>query len=294
MAVVFDAQKEYDSLEKSLKLELKPFLNELCLASVAVGENYSTSLYRGSQQKIAKKLGIEYSPIDLKADISFEDFKSEIEALNDNKTVTGIIINKPFPSGWDEEGVFSLLAENKDVEGVHPANLGKLFIGDKAVASALGENPSAILISPTVRSILRALNLSDSLGKLYGKKVAIVGFSLLIGKPLALLLANALATVTIAQIGTYEKGDLAECVSGADIVISAVGVPHLIKGDWIKKGAIVIDVGTGKKDGKLTGDVEFDAASKKAAFITPVPGGVGKLTTMFLYYNLIIAAKFKS
>ncbi len=126
---------------------------------------------------------------------------------------------------------------------------------------------------------------------LYGKQVTIVGFSTLIGKPLALILGRKLASVAIAHIGTYESGKLPFYVKNSDIVVSAVGKPHIIKGQWIKKGAVVIDVGIGEFKGKVVGDVEFEKAKKKAAFITPVPGGVGKLTSLFLFKNLIDAFK---
>jgi len=158
-------------------------------------------------------------------------------------------------------------------------NLGKFFTGQPQ------------FISPTVSSIICMLNQCRV--KFYGKKATVVGFSSLIGKPLALWLGNQFATVSITHIATYEAGDLEAYVKEADILISAAGVPDLIKGSWIKEGAIVIDAGTAQKCGKLTGDVEFNEAKKKASAITPVPGGVGKLTTLFLYHNLIIAAKGK-
>ena len=293
MAVILDTQESCNRLEEYIKNAIATFFpkQKLCLASVAVGEDYSAKIYRSSQQRVAEELGVEYRPIDLSSDISFEDFKTEIKKLNNDPSVTGIILNKPFPSEWPDVEVFSQLDVKKDVEGMHPLNLGKFLIGGAPMVSPLfsPQGPRKLCISPTVWSIVTLLDRSEIAYR--GKKATIVGFSPLIGKPLAFFLANEFATVSITHIVTFEKGDLPEYIKNADIVISAAGVPHLIKGDWIKKGAVVIDVGTGKKDGKLTGDVEFDVARMKAAFITPVPGGVGKLTTMFLYCNLIIAAK---
>ena len=285
MAVVFNIHNKSEVLISRIKAGLKA-LPGLCLVSVVVGAD-TARRYRASQEKMAKELGIEYRSLDLKPGISFKEFKSEIKKLNEDESITGIILNKPFPCGWIEEEIFFLLDENKDVEGVHPVNLGKLFRGNKNIADELNFSPESILLPPTVRSILYVLKISSNIN-VRGKRITIVGFSSLVGKPLTLLLANAFATVSITHIGTYESRDLEYYVKSADILISAVGKPGLIKGDWIKDKAVVIDVGTMQKDGKLTGDVEFDKAKEKAAFITPVPGGVGKFTSLFLYYNLIL------
>ena len=285
MAVIFNTHNKPEDLISRIKTELKA-LSGLCLASVAIGAD-TAEKYRASQEKMAKELGIEYRSLDLRPGISFGEFKSEIKKLNENEDITGIILNKPFPCGWAEEEMFFLLDENKDVEGVHSANLGKLFRGNKNIAEELNFSPESILLPPTARSVLYVLKISNNLN-VRGKRITIVGFSSLVGKPLALLLANAFATVSITHIGTYESRDLEYYVKSADILISAVGKPGLIKGDWIKDKAVVIDVGTRQKDGKLSGDVEFDKAKEKAAFITPVPGGVGKFTPLFLYYNLIL------
>ncbi len=285
MAVVFDAHNKSEALIGQIKASLGP-LPRLCLASVAIGIDTAQG-YRVSQEKTAGELNIEYRSIDLKSGISFQEFKSEIKKLNDDKSITGIILNKPFPERWVEEEAFSLVDEGKDVEGLHPINLGKLFRSNKNIFDELNLSPETILLSPTVRSILYILKLSNNVN-LRGKRVTIVGFSSLIGKPLALLLANAFATVSITHIGTYESEDLEYYVRSADILVSAVGIPGLIKGDWVKDKAVIIDAGTRQKDGKLTGDIEFDKAKEKAAFITPVPGGVGKFTSLFLYYNLVV------
>ncbi len=279
MAIIFDAQKKYDSLLVEIKAKLDGGL-ELCLASVAIGGDVSAKSYRLAQKKLAKEVGIEYRPIDLKSDISFTEFNSEIEKLNKDLSVTGIILNKPFSPEWNDADVFILLDENKDIEGMHPANLGRFFLAQPR------------FVSPTVRSVQAMLDESGVI--LRGKKVALIGFSPLIGRPLALWLGSKFATVSITHIATYENEDLPSYIKSADIVISAVGKPGLIQGKWIKKGAIVIDVGTGHRNSKISGDVEFDKAKKRAAFITPVPGGVGKLTTMFLYDNLVKAYQLSS
>ena len=279
MAIIFNTQKKYDSLLAEIKTKLRA-MPKLCLASVAIGQDVSAKSYRLAQEKLAKELGIEYRPLDLKLEITFGEFKSAIEKLNKDPGATGIILNKPFPSGWNDADVFSLLSEEKDIEGMHPANLGRFFLGQPRFKS------------PTVLSVIEIVKESGV--ELYGKKATLVGFSPLIGRPLALWLGNQLVTVSITHIATFEKKDLPSYIKSADIVISAVGKPGLIKGEWINEGAVVIDVGTGHKNNKISGDVEFDKAGEKAAFITPVPGGVGKLTTMFLYHNLVLACELSS
>ncbi len=289
MAVVINISDVYNLLEKRIKEELK-ILPKLTMASVAIGSDPTASIYRASQKRKAQSLGIDYLSIDLENGISFADFSKTIERLNKDDSINAIIITKPFSAGWKEEEVFESLDEAKDVEGMHPFNLGKLFMGKEDIDNLLTENEPSICISPTVRSIVRVLSLCGEV-KLAGKKVTIVGFSSLIGKPLVFLFANALATVSIANIETTKAGFLADYIKDADILVSAAGVPGLIKASWIKPGAIIIDVGTGKKDGKISGDVEFALAKEKAAYISPVPGGVGRLTPLFLYGNLIHIAK---
>lgn len=276
MAKIIEAKEIYDILKERLKSSLSS-LPTLTLASVTIGKNYSSQVYRASQKKLAENLGVKYLSVELPQDISTKDALSKIQSLNKNKKITGIVANKPFPSNFTEELVFSAIDYKKDIEGMNPYNLGLLFIGEP------------LFVSPTVLSILEFIKMSGI--DLYGKQVAIVGFSTLIGKPLALILGRKLATVTITHIGTYESGKLPFCIKNSDIVVSAVGKPHIIKGDWIKKGSVIIDVGIGEINGKVVGDIEFEKAKKKAGFITPVPGGVGKLTSLFLFKNLIDAYK---
>lgn len=276
MAKIIEAKEIYDILKERLKSSLSS-LPTLTLASVTIGKNYSSQVYRASQKKLAENLGVKYLSVELPQNISTKDALSKIQSLNKNKKITGIVANKPFPSNFTEELVFSAIDYKKDIEGMNPYNLGLLFVGEP------------LFVSPTVLSILEFIKMSGI--DLYGKQVAIVGFSTLIGKPLALILGRKLATVTITHIGTYESGKLPFCIKNSDIVVSAVGKPHIIKGDWIKKGSVMIDVGIGEINGKVVGDIEFEKAKKKAGFITPVPGGVGKLTSLFLFKNLIDAYK---
>lgn len=271
-----DIQKICEAIKQELAQAVKGFPS-LCLASLQVGSSYACGIYLASQKKMAQELGIEYRSVELKSQASVQEAVDRLQELNNDPAVYGIIANKPFPDSWNEQVIFSAISEKKDVEGAHPANLGRLFYAE------------SYFVSPTVLSVMEVLRRLEL--DLYGKEVTIVGFGNLIGRPLALLLGRRFATVNITHIATSAKGRLSFYVQNADILISAVGEPHLIKGSWIKQGAIVIDVGIGELDGKIVGDVEFKEAQSRAAFITPVPGGIGKLTTLFLFKNLLKAAE---
>lgn len=249
------------------------------MASIVVGEDYPSQVYLTSQRRLAQDIGAGYSLIRLKWSVAQGTVIKKIKGLNNKSQITGIIVNKPFPPHWNEGEIFSAIDCKKDIEGVTPHNLGMLFFDEP------------LLISPTALSVLELLKHVGI--NLYGKEVALVGFSTIIGKPLALLLAKKFATVNVTHIATYEAGRLPFYIKNADIVISAVGKPSIIKGEWIKKGAAVFDVGTAELCGKISGDVEFEKAKKRASFITPVPGGVGKLTTIFLFKNLLNAAELQ-
>lgn len=243
------------------------------LASVWVGESLDAESYIKGQKKLAEKVGIDFCLFRVSDQVSQEEAIAKIKEIDENKRVGGIIINKPFPKNWNPEDIFSAISLDKDIEGASPYNLGKIFYGKPAV------------IPPTALSVLAIL---DSLRvDFYGKNITLVGFSTLIGKPLALLLGQKLATVSITHIATYEKENLPFYIANSDILISAVGKPGVIRGSWIKKGAIVIDVGIAKKEDKLTGDIEFQEIAKRAAYLTPVPGGVGRLTSLFLLKNFL-------
>ncbi|MBU2436200.1 MAG: bifunctional 5,10-methylenetetrahydrofolate dehydrogenase/5,10-methenyltetrahydrofolate cyclohydrolase [Candidatus Omnitrophica bacterium] len=276
MGKVLEAKQIYEELKQTLREKVK-LLSPLTIASLRVGKSASCQVYFSKQKKIATDLGINYLPIELEDDATCAECIRKIKDLNKEAAITGIVVNKPFPSHWSEAAVFSAIEVKKDIEGMNPCNLGKLVMGEP------------LFIPPTVASILEFLKMSEV--DLYGKKATVIGFSAIIGKPLSFLLANKFVTVSIAHIATYQKGDLPFYVKNADILISAVGQSQLIKGEWIKEGALVIDAGIAELEGKITGDVEFEQAKKKASFITAVPGGVGKLTSILLFKNLIKAAE---
>jgi methylenetetrahydrofolate dehydrogenase (NADP+)/methenyltetrahydrofolate cyclohydrolase len=186
--------------------------------------------------------------------------------------VHGIIIQTPLPASMNFKEIIAMVAPEKDAEGMHPENLGKIVLGISGVKPCTAE---------ACMEILRHYDI-----KLYGKEVVVVGHSAIVGKPLSLMLMNQLATTTVCHIATSETNHLISHVERADILIVAVGKPNLIKGDWIKEGAVVIDVGINRVGDFISGDVAFEAAEKRAYAITPVPGGVGPLTVIMLMKNM--------
>ncbi|TBR15268.1 bifunctional 5,10-methylenetetrahydrofolate dehydrogenase/5,10-methenyltetrahydrofolate cyclohydrolase, partial [bacterium] len=202
-----------------------------------------------------------------------------IQKLNNDKAVSGIILQMPLPGHIDYRKISQSIAESKDIEGISPVNLGKIIFGQ------------ARFIPCTAAAVMELVKHTGI--DLMGKSVVIVGHSEIVGKPLSLLFLDKLATVTVCHIGTSRVGKLSDYVALADILVVAVGKPGLIKGEWIKKDAVVIDVGINRVDNKVVGDVEFETAQKRASWITPVPGGVGPLTVTMLMRNLILAAKLQ-
>ena len=249
------------------------------LVSIQVGDNPASAVYIKSQKKNAEALGIEYVLETLELDMPQKTLIRLIEGLNEDKTVSGIIVQLPLPKGIDHRLVMSSIAPEKDAEGMHPKNLGHVLLGDAKLAPCTAQ---------------AAMELIESTGvKLYGKEAVIVGHSEIVGKPLSMLLLNKFVTTTVCHIATGERGVLAEHVNIAEILVVAVGKAGLIKGKWIKKRAIVVDVGINRVGDKLVGDVEFEEAQKRASYITPVPGGIGPLTVTILMRNVVSAFKMQ-
>ena len=258
----------------TLSLGRKPLL-----AAVQLGDNPAADVYFKSQIKCAGELGLEYQQHKLEADIAQDKFFDFVDSLNNNKGVSAIFVQMPLPKHIDSRLLYKHISPSKDAEGMHPENLGKLFFG------------KARLIPCTAASVMELLRAAGV--NLYGKEAVIVGHSEIVGKPLSLLLLEQFATTTVCHIATGERGLTAEHIKRAEVLIVAVGKANLIKGEWIKEGAIVIDVGINKVGDKIVGDVEFTEAAKRASWITPVPGGVGPLTVTMLMRNLVEAAKLQ-
>ena len=269
-------------IKESVKAEVEALKNKYGagpkLVSVQAGENPASEVYLKSQEKNARELGIEYGLKKLDANIKQDEFIKAIDVLNRDKSVSGIIIQMPLPQHIDAKIISRYISPLKDIEAVHPQNMGELVFG------------KAKILPCTAAACMELLNSVDSL-ELYGKEAVIVGHSEIVGKPLALLLLNKFVTTTVCHIATGQRGTLPEFIKKAEIVIVAVGKAGLVKGDWIKEGAIVIDVGINRVEGKIVGDVEFDKAAERASYITPVPGGVGPLTVAILMRNVVEAFK---
>jgi methylenetetrahydrofolate dehydrogenase (NADP+)/methenyltetrahydrofolate cyclohydrolase len=278
LAKLLEGKPLAEKIKEAIKLEVGSLAHKPVLASIMVGENAGALAYVKSQSKAAENLGIEYRLQNLPQDTAEAALLDLIRVLNSDKSVNGIIIQMPLPAAIDYKKISQFISPDKDIEGMHPANIGKLLFG------------KAKLIPCTAASAMELINSTGI--DLYGKEVVVVGHSEIVGKPLALLLLDKFATVTVAHIGTSKAGKLEEHVRRAEVLVVAVGRAGLIKGEWIKEGAVVIDVGINRVNDKIVGDVEFEAAEKRAGFITPVPGGVGPLTVTMLMRNLVAAAKF--
>jgi len=258
--------------------ELKASLGHIPkLVSISVGKHHDAEIYINMQQKAADEIGIEFERLKLNKNISQNELIAKIEELNKDKTATAVIVQQTLPEGIDHYRVTSHITPRKDAEGIHPYNLGKIFRRDADIVPC---TPGAVM------------KIVDVLGTgLYGKEVVIVGHSDIVGKPLSLMMLNETATTTVCHIGTSEKGDIKAHTRRADILVVAVGKAEMVKADWVKHGAVVVDVGINKAGGKIVGDVDFNEVSKKAGAITPVPGGVGPITVSILMRNIMRAYK---
>ncbi|MDH4238549.1 MAG: response regulator [Phycisphaerae bacterium] len=273
------AQKVKEELKKEIvELEAKHQSSPLLLA-VQVGENPASTSYLKSQKKGCEEVGIDYQVQQLPREISEKELVQFIKEKNEDEKVTGIILQMPLPKQIDAEKVQEAIDPKKDVEGVNPQNMGLLFYGWPGLVPC-----TALAVMELIKSTGTSIK---------GKQVTLVGHSALVGKPLALLLLSSefdSATTTVCHIATQ---DLAAQTRRAEILIVAVGKPGLIKGDMIREGAIVIDVGINRVDGKLVGDVIFEEAKEKASMITPVPGGVGPVTAAMLLKNTVESWKIQ-
>jgi methylenetetrahydrofolate dehydrogenase (NADP+)/methenyltetrahydrofolate cyclohydrolase len=279
LAKLLEGKPIAEKIKEQIKLQVQSLENKPVLTSIMVGDNPGAEAYVKSQKKTAEALGIEYQFYKLAQDTQEQSLIEFIQKLNADKSVNGIIIQMPLPPQIDYKKISQFILPEKDVEGMHPENVGKIIFGK---AKMLPCTPAAVM------ELLKETGV-----ELYGKEVVMVGHSEIVGKPLALLLLEKFATVTVCHIGTSQAGKLEEHVKKAEILIVAVGKAGLIKGDWIKEGAIVIDVGINRVGDKIVGDVEFEGAEKRASWITPVPGGVGPLTVTMLMRNLVEAAKLQ-
>jgi len=273
MANLLKGKDLADKIKNNLIDEISKFKTKPKLAAVEIGENQASEVYIINQKKQADLLGIAYELIKLDGAISEKEAENNILKLNKDDSVTAIIIQLPVPKQINAKILVGMIDPSKDAESMHPSNLGKILLGDYKIGPC---------------TAMGVMELLESTGvKLYGKEAVCVGHSEIVGKPLSLMLLSKFATTCVCHIATGERGALPGHVKNAEILIVAVGKAGLIKGEWIKEGAIVIDVGINKVGDKIVGDVEFEEAEKRASYITPVPGGVGPLTTTILMRNVV-------
>ncbi|HEY8207285.1 MAG TPA: bifunctional methylenetetrahydrofolate dehydrogenase/methenyltetrahydrofolate cyclohydrolase FolD [Myxococcaceae bacterium] len=243
------------------------------LAVVRVGEDPGSKIYVAGKQKAAREIGFNASEHHFPETATQREVLDRLHQLNEDPAVHAILVQLPVPKQLDPDALISAVRPEKDADGFHPVNAGRLLLGQPAPRAC---TPAGIM------RLLAEVGCAPS-----GKRAVVVGRSNIVGKPMALLLLQADATVTIC----HRKSDLPREVGAADILVVAAGMPELVKGAWVKEGAVVIDVGMNRMpDGKLKGDVEFAAAAERASFITPVPGGVGPMTIAMLMHNTLAAA----
>lgn len=250
------------------------------LMTVEVGENAASRVYVTSQRRSAESIGINFELMEYAAGTSQKRLFNIIKNIDEDSYINGVILQMPLPEHIDAKLAQWAIPTRKDIEGVTPYNLGRMFLGVPGLMPCTAQAIVAMIKSTGV--------------DLKGKEVTIVGHSDIVGKPTAIMLLHEQATVTMCHVATAERGLLEDHVRRAEILVVAVGKPDVIKGEWIKPGAIVIDAGINTVDDKIVGDVEFEAARERAAFITPVPGGVGAVTVAYLMKNTVEAVRWQT
>ncbi len=278
MAIILDGKAIANDMRKALKTRVDGLKEKGItpgLTVVLVGEDPASKVYVRNKAKACGELGMNSKVIRLPVDTTMDEILEIVNQVNNNPNMHGLLVQLPLPKHLDEAIILKAIDPQKDVDGFHAINKGMLFNGDEAIVSC---------------TPIGCLELIKRTGvKIEGCEAVVVGRSNIVGKPMAMLLLNENATVTICHSRTR---DLAQVTRRADILVAAIGKPNFIKGDMIKPGAIVIDVGVNRmQDGKLCGDVEFESGSSVAGYITPVPGGVGPMTITMLLANTVEVAE---
>lgn len=276
-ATIIDGNKISGEIRAELKNEVDAMSKDGVvpgLAVVLIGENPASQVYVRMKEKACGEVGIYSRKITLPEDTSEQEVLSLIADLNSDAQINGILVQLPLPKHIDEKKILDAIDPDKDVDGFHPVNVGRLVIGEP-------------LFPPcTPQGIIELLKRTGV--DINGKDAVIIGRSNIVGKPIAMLLMHENATVTVCHSRTK---DLAAKASAADILVAAIGKPEMVTADMVKEGAVVIDVGVNRVEDKLVGDVNFEAAKEKASAITPVPGGVGPMTIAMLLSNTVKSAK---
>ncbi|MBQ3864298.1 MAG: bifunctional methylenetetrahydrofolate dehydrogenase/methenyltetrahydrofolate cyclohydrolase FolD [Clostridia bacterium] len=278
MAVLLDGKAAALQVRKGLRPRVKALVEKGItpgLTVVLVGNNPASEIYVRNKEKGCEKVGIHSEVIRMKAETTQEELLAVIRRLNADPSVHGILVQLPLPGHLNEEEVLALIDPDKDVDGFHAMNAGRLLIGTPG------------FVSCTPKGVIELLHQYDV--PLEGKNALVIGRSNIVGKPMAVLLLRENCTVTVAHSRTRNLKEL--CLQ-ADIVVAAIGKAGFVTADMVKEGAVVVDVGINRtEDGKVVGDVDFENVEKKASYITPVPGGVGAMTIAMLLTNAVEAAE---
>ena len=285
MSNIIDGKQFADDLCEKLKIEVALLQKQHdlspCIAVVLVGEDPASQVYVRNKVRRCEQLGIKSIEHRLSPDTSEADLLALIDELNNDSAIHGILVQLPVPDQINDKAVLAAISPKKDVDGFHIENVGAMAVGENQMVPC---TPLGSLMM-----------LQDRLGDLSGKHAVVIGRSNIVGKPMATLLLQQSCTVTIVHSRTV---DIQSICRQADILVAAVGIPNFVKADWVKEGAVVIDVGINRieVDGKsrLVGDVDFDDVQSKVSAITPVPGGVGPMTIACLMYNTVAAAKMQN
>lgn len=277
MAEIIDGKIVSAAVKQRVAQEVKQLNKKgisVGLAVILVGDDAASQIYVSNKEKACEALGIISRKYVLPASTTEEELLELIDSLNNDNEINGILCQLPLPRGLNEKAVINAISPEKDVDAFHPVNVGKIMIGDYDFVPC---TPAGVM------EMLAYYNIDAS-----GKECVVIGRSNIVGKPMGMLLLHKNGTVTVCHSKTK---DLSEVTQRADILVAAVGKANFVTSDMVKSGAVVIDVGMNRANGKLCGDVDFNAVKEKASYITPVPGGVGPMTIAMLMQNTLTAAK---
>ena len=280
MGVVLDGKAIAERIKQQLQQELSALKPKIApVLGILYFDTPASLLYKKAQFDVATVLGIQPINEGFPMTAGQAEVERTIQKWNNDPAIHGIFVHQPMPPQIDPQRVSAAIDPRKDIEGIHPQNSARRFFAKARIGSC---------------TALAVMELIESTGvNLEGKEAVVVGHSEIVGRPVSMLLLDKLATTTICHVGTDKAGRLEEHVRRADVLVVAVGKPRFIKGEWIKRGAVVIDVGINVVDGRVVGDVEYETAKERAAFISPVPGGVGPVTVMMVMKNTVEAFKLQ-
>ncbi len=278
MCEIIDGKQVSSYIKDEVKRKVTEYKNrcgkEIFLAVVLVGEDPASQVYVKNKIKACEYVGITSETYVLDKNASEDEVAELVKGLADNDAVDGILVQLPMPKHINQERILKLIPDDKDADGFSDANIGRLFLNKPSVVSC---TPSGVM------ELLKYYGINPE-----GKRAVIIGRSNIVGKPMAALLLNAHATITVCHSKTL---NLKQLTKEADILVAAIGKPRFVTADMVKDGAVVIDVGINRVDGKLVGDVDYEAVKEKASYITPVPGGVGPMTIAMLMNNAYLLAE---